>query len=665
MQRLASYFMLVLTALCCLTIGAADSARAQMVSVVNSTADDENSYPWDDPDTEDVDESVDGICRDAAGRCTLRAALDEAAAIGTSANVTFSAQAWGVITLRSGLDGFGAPKGSTIKGHNGLPYIQGTGSFSFLMGVDSNTTIQGLTFANATEAIVVGGSGSLIGGSSPDERNIFFGMTQAAINLIGDSNVVKGNYIGITSGGTPNANQFGVFVSNSSRNVIGGASPGEANIISGNNIGIALVGDSTETGLTVGKNEIIGNRIGTDTSGTSSVPNQYGILTLFQHALTIGSLVHPGKRNIISGNSVAGISLGANADSNFIFGNYIGSDITGVFGVGNQTGIQLGPGSSRCLVVDNLISSNTVEGITISGYEGTPDLPSRQHVISGNTIVLNELRGITIDYLATDNIIGSSLTQGFAQNNIQYNGTLGAPSPSAGITVKGFAGLGIPRRNTIRKNDFLSNTHRGILFDLGASVQNGIQPPSIIDYTNLGGGAAGVTVRHHRPGSTIDIYTAQINQSSQYEGRQWLGSGVVVDSLIPFGFTINACACTHIVATATDQAGNTSEFSIGFAITTDVPVTHDVLPTSFALESAYPNPFNPSTTIRYALPHAEHVTLKVFDVLGREVASLVDEEQAAGFKSVSWEPSTYASGVYFYQLTAGSFSAVKKFVFAR
>ena len=84
--------------LCCwLATGATSSLHAQMNSVVNSTADDGDSYPYDDPNTEEFDEATDGICRNAAGRCTLRAALDEASGMGQYANVTFSVS--GILTL--------------------------------------------------------------------------------------------------------------------------------------------------------------------------------------------------------------------------------------------------------------------------------------------------------------------------------------------------------------------------------------------------------------------------------------------------------------------------------------------------------------------------------------------------------------------------------------
>ena len=81
----------------------------------------------------------------------------------------------------------------------------------------------------------------------------------------------------------------------------------------------------------------------------------------------------------------------------------------------------------------------------------------------------------------------------------------------------------------------------------------------------------------------------------------------------------------------------------------------EALPTEYALETSYPNPFNPTTTIRFDLPQADHVTLKVYDVQGREVATLVSGSLSAGRHRVAWDANGLASGTYFYQLRAGSF----------
>ena len=85
-------------------------------------------------------------------------------------------------------------------------------------------------------------------------------------------------------------------------------------------------------------------------------------------------------------------------------------------------------------------------------------------------------------------------------------------------------------------------------------------------------------------------------------------------------------------------------------------------PAGFSLGQNYPNPFNPVTIIRCELPHPEHVTITVVDLLGREVARLVDARREAGVYSVDFTPHDLAGGVYFYRITAGRNNATKKMV---
>jgi len=101
--------------------------------------------------------------------------------------------------------------------------------------------------------------------------------------------------------------------------------------------------------------------------------------------------------------------------------------------------------------------------------------------------------------------------------------------------------------------------------------------------------------------------------------------------------------------------------------TSDIAVPIEILPSAFSLEQNYPNPFNPSTVISYTLPKQSRVQIKVYDVIGNEVRSLVDEEKSAGKYNLLWDSKNnsgvkVSSGVYFYKITADNFVETKKMV---
>jgi hypothetical protein len=86
------------------------------------------------------------------------------------------------------------------------------------------------------------------------------------------------------------------------------------------------------------------------------------------------------------------------------------------------------------------------------------------------------------------------------------------------------------------------------------------------------------------------------------------------------------------------------------------------VPSSFLLNQNYPNPFNPNTNIRYQISNNSFVSMKLYDALGRNIETLVNEKQSAGTYEANWDASNYPSGVYFYKLEAGDFSQVKKMI---
>ena len=93
------------------------------------------------------------------------------------------------------------------------------------------------------------------------------------------------------------------------------------------------------------------------------------------------------------------------------------------------------------------------------------------------------------------------------------------------------------------------------------------------------------------------------------------------------------------------------------------------LPTQFSLDQNYPNPFNPATTMSFVISHQSFVTLKVYDMLGEQVATLVNEVKQPGEYTVRWNAASATgglpSGVYFYRLQAGSFTETKKLLLIR
>ena len=143
----------------------------------------------------------------------------------------------------------------------------------------------------------------------------------------------------------------------------------------------------------------------------------------------------------------------------------------------------------------------------------------------------------------------------------------------------------------------------------------------------------------------FDAFEGQTNDTAYAEGQ-------VLSSLTAFGYY---------------SFGNVKLIprdSMDVVIVTSI--THeDVMPESFSLEQNYPNPFNPSTVIRYNVTEQTNVKLVIYDALGRTIKTLVNTTQAPGSYNVNFKADRLASGVYFYRLDAGKFSAIKKMLLVR
>ncbi len=160
-----------------------------------------------------------------------------------------------------------------------------------------------------------------------------------------------------------------------------------------------------------------------------------------------------------------------------------------------------------------------------------------------------------------------------------------------------------------------------------------------------------------------------------------IGSGLLdvsaaASSYTPFSVNIkyagsdvpDTCNIYFVIAWKdTSQSGHSGSYALidNLSLSAVTGVAQANQPISYKLYQNYPNPFNPSTTIEYQIPRQSFVKLKVYDVLGNEVSELVNREEQAGNYKVNFDASKLSSGVYFYELQAGSFTQVKKLILTK
>ncbi len=110
----------------------------------------------------------------------------------------------------------------------------------------------------------------------------------------------------------------------------------------------------------------------------------------------------------------------------------------------------------------------------------------------------------------------------------------------------------------------------------------------------------------------------------------------------------------------------TQSYTLKVDLASGLNVSGNLIPEEFMLSQNYPNPFNPTTTIEFSIQKSEFVTLKIYNVLGQEAATLVSESLQAGYYQLEWDASGFASGVYYYHINAGGeFQDVKKMILLR
>ncbi len=460
-----------------------------------------------------------------AGPGSLRQAiLDNNAAPGPNV-IAFAIAAGGVQTIRptSSLPTITQPvaiDGTTQPGYAGTPLIVLTGGAAGRaatgLTIDAgNSFVRGLVINDFFNGIALSGNG-------------------------GD--LLVGNYLGTDSTGTQAAGnrQFGLLIRSSAPdNTVGGSSPGAGNLIAGNQ-GPGLV-------IRSGFNQVLGNTIGTDVSGTLPLGNAYGVDVTNSNNTIAG--------NLISANRYDGVYLEDTSRRNLVVGNQIGTDRTGTLPLGNKYGVLISgahntiggtsPGAG------NLISGNAAEGVALFGdhnrvqgnYIGTD--------VSGTQPLGNGANGIFAQDFgnAYDNTIGGYAAG--AGNTIAFNG-------NDGVLVDAITGTAILR------NAIFANGNLGI--ELAEGGNNDQAAPVLTAAT---ADAQRITISGSLTSTPDTTFTLQFFSNSADdpgEGQSFLGSvKVTTDASGTASFTITRSVPVapgqFVTATATDPGNNTSPFS--------------------------------------------------------------------------------------------------------
>ena len=390
-----------------------------------------------------------------------------------------------------------------------------------------------------------GAQGNVVGGDSPEERNVISGNNQYGVYIQhddSDRNTVSGNYIGTDATGTQDLGntETGIVIAyGPQNNTVGGDTEGERNIISGNEgDGVSISESGTNN------NTVSGNFIGTVVSGTEALGNTGDGVEIGAGAQnnTVGGDVE-GERNVISANrmgvNIVGSGTMTKTMMNTVSGNYIGIDVAGSSDIGNAFyGIQISSGAHNNIVGGqtagerNVISGNGRSGVYIT-LTGTDD-----NVVSGNYIGTdvtgtqdkgNSHDGVTIDNGAQGNTVG-------ANNLIAHNNMSGVYVDDSGTTG-----------NTITQNAIHSNGDLGIDLDGGSNGEISAPAVSAANACFVMGTADA--------GDTVEVFTGPDEEGKTYLATALAGGAGQWSVVGSFTFD------TYVTATATDASGNTSEFS--------------------------------------------------------------------------------------------------------
>ena len=444
-------------------------------------------------------------------------------------------------------------------------------------------------------------SNNTIGGTSAAQRNVISGNTDSGVLLTNSAtsgNTIAGNYIGTNESGTAaiaNA-EDGIQIANGARNNTISGTQSVRSVISGNTGYGVLITDNNTQG-----NQVVGNYIGLSAGGSAAVPNGSGGVRVQNSAYgnVIGSASQP---NIISGNDNYGISFGTKASStepNSIVGNIIGLNVSGGTPVPNTSGGVILNENSRVNVVGgagdgegNIIGGNDGPGVVISGtnalsntvignFIGTDDEGGNLGNVGSGIVVASGAAFTRIGGSAEEsNVIALNTGDGIQvtgadtiSTTIRSNaiGYIPDAEASLGNTGNGVSVLDGAQTTTILSNQISGNGGKGINLDPATTDDTGnasnsnsdINPPFDLRLNQSGQLTGRILVNPAAPASCITC-TLQIflpdQDTPDGQGLDQVNTVPQIDSTGNFTATLPSVP-NQVTVTATDNAGNTSEFA--------------------------------------------------------------------------------------------------------
>ena len=527
--------------------GAGPAGAAGGTYTVNSTA-----------DTADVT-TGDGACLTAAGTCTLRAALQQDQADGGPSTVRFAIPGSGprTISLTAALPTLAAG-GTTVDGYS----QPGTSANTASRGSNAALRVEVRGSGNAgPEAFVVTSGANTIRGLALFDLRVGVRMTGAGAS----GNVVAGCFIGTNAAATFQAGAYssstaGVIIrSGAARNRVGGTLAADRNVISGNGGRGVIVNVPTENATGTVDNSISGNVVGLLPDGSGRRGN-------LGHGVDVnaGATRTRVLANVLSGNqgSAVEISHGVATAASEVGGNRIGTDLAGATapafarnGGTAQPNVRVEDGPVDTIIHDNVLGGSAVGGIRVNG--GThPALRTR---IENNRI------GVSTTGAAIPNgpygvqVEGGSAGTRVAGNQIAFNGV--------GVRVSGTT----TDRVTITGGSFRGNSGLGIdLLPAGVTPNDagdGDDGPNDLRNFPVLEAVPPSSVRARAcAGCRVEVFLADTAQSGAHgEGRELVASGTTDGSGVVTLPLPDRARGQWLTATATDAAGNTSEFSANVA----------------------------------------------------------------------------------------------------